>query len=71
MSKQPDEWDRISVQVRRIANGFVVREEKSNDYRTAYGEELFYPTMEAVEREFVIRLKVAATMDMASAGEQF
>lgn len=65
------EWDRIEVTVERIANGFLVRESKQKDYSTAYSERLFYPSMESVERELLVRLRAATTLDMSKAEDSF
>jgi hypothetical protein len=67
---EPD-WDSLEVTVERIANGFLVTERKRANYATAASERLFYPNMETIERELVIRLRAAATLDMKKAEENF
>lgn len=61
----------LSVEVEAIANGFLVRERKSEGYRGVVSPALFYPTMDAVERELVIRLRAAAALDASKGGEDF
>lgn len=58
----------LTVAVRQIANGFLVVESRETPDLT-YGRRsapLFYPDMAGVEREFVARLRAAATIDTTS-----
>lgn len=61
MSEQKS-WDNVSIQVERIANGFLVQERRSAPGEWLSGERLFYPTMDLVERELVIRLRAAQAL---------
>ena len=54
--------ERAKVEVEAIANGFLVREVKDADHCGIYGDWLFYPTLEAVERELVIRFRAAMAL---------
>lgn len=67
-----EEWDTVSLTVKRIANGYLVTEAKHDDYRAARSDPLFYPNMVGVKRELLIRLDAALAMEIpADAGPDF
>lgn len=54
----------ITIRVSAIANGFLVTEERADgNYRSGRSEALFSPTIEAVERELVIRFRAAQSIE--------